>query len=407
MPYPIILLDNGLKLIHKEVDSPVSHFGILINAGTRDEVENRSGLAHLVEHTIFKGTKKRKGYQVLRRMEDVGGDLNASTSKEETYFHTSFLSSDYSQAIELLSDIFYNATFPEKEIEKEKDVVYEEIKYYRDTPSELIFDDFEALVYQDHPLGRSILGTKKSVGSINREDILDFISTQYTAGNVVLSSAGKISTDKLVSLCNRYFAPYPLPGNERTRMPFLTYQPQKLIVHKKTNQAHVVLGTPSFSVMEEKKNAFMLLTNLLGGQGMNTRLNMAIREKRGLAYSVEAGYSSFSDSGLFNIYIGCDNDAWQQCVDLTFKELDKLKNNKLGTMQLHYAKKQFLGQLAISNESKLNEMLSIGRTALFFDEVETLEEFIEQIGEIKATEILEVAHDIFNRDQFSLLVYYK
>lgn len=407
MPYPIILLDNGLKLIHKEVDSPVSHFGILINAGTRDEDENRSGLAHLVEHTIFKGTKKRKGYQVLRRMEDVGGDLNASTSKEETYFHTSFLSSDYSQAIELLSDIFYNATFPEKEIEKEKDVVYEEIKYYRDTPSELIFDDFETLVYKDHPLGRSILGTKRSVASIKREDILDFIRTQYTTGNVVLSSAGKISTDKLISLCNRYFAPYPLPGNERTRKPFLTYQPQKLIVHKKTNQAHVVLGTPSFSVMEDKKNAFMLLTNLLGGQGMNTRLNMAIREKRGLAYSVEAGYSSFSDSGLFNIYIGCDNDAWQQCVDLTFKELDKLKNNKLGTMQLHYAKKQFLGQLAISNESKLNEMLSIGRTALFFDEVETLEEFIDQIGEIKATEILEVAHDIFERDQFSLLVYYK
>jgi len=407
MPHQYYQLKNGIKLIHKEVSSPISHFGILINAGTRDEENDKTGIAHFVEHTIFKGTTKRKGYQIIRRMEDVGGDLNASTSKEETYFHTSFLSEDYSRAVELLSDILFQATFPEKELEKEKDVVYEEIKYYRDTPSELIFDDFEALVYNEHPLGRSILGTHKSVKQIKKQDILHFIQNNYTLGNIALSSVGNISASKLLSLCERFFGEQPLVTSPRERKPFTTYTPATKITHKNTSQTHVMLGTLAYSFHDEPKNTFLLLTNLLGGQGMNTRLNMTIREKLGLAYTVEASYSPFSDSGLFNIYIGCDNSTWERCIDLTYKELHKLKQQKLGTMQLHYAKKQFLGQLAISNEAKLNEMLAMGRTLLFFEEVETLEELIAQIDAITADNILQVANEVFNQELFSLLIFTK
>lgn len=407
MPHSIITLSNGLKLIHKEIDSPISHFGVLINAGSRDENNDFMGLAHFVEHTIFKATAKRKGYQIIKRMEDVGGDLNASTSKEETYFHASFLSQDYERAIELLSDIFFNATFPEKEIEKEKDVILEEINYYKDSPSELIFDDFEDLIFAGHPLGRNILGTKKTVFSIKREQIINFINENYTADKIVLSSVGNISSHKLLKFCEKYFGIHQMQAGIHNRLPFASYKPEMLKVRKKTNQTHVMLGNVAYSFKDEKKNAFMLLTNLLGGQGMNTRLNMSIREKMGLAYSVEANYSPFSDAGLFNIYIGCDNGMWEKCIDLTYKELNKLKNQKLGTLQLQYAKKQFIGQLAISNESKLNEMLSIGRSALFFDEVETMDEVIQNFLSFTAEDVLEVANEIFDQNKFSTLIFSK
>ena len=405
MPHPIIQLSNGIKLIHKEIDSPVSHFGIMVNAGTRDETDLHSGLAHFVEHTIFKGTAKRNGSQVIRRIEDVGGDLNASTSKEETYFHTSFLSSFYKRAVELLSDIFFNSTFPEKEINKEKTVVLEEINYYNDTPTELIFDEIENLLFCEHPLGRNILGTKKSVKNIKRVDILDFIRENYTIPNIVLSSAGAISTRQLTRLCERYFGTTAIRHAERQRTPFTQYRPQHKQVRKATNQTHIVLANQAYSFMDDRKNPFMLLINLLGGQGLSARLNMAIREKRGLAYSVEANYSGFSDNGIFTIYIGCDHEHAEQCIELVYKEIDKLCRQKLSTLQLHYAKNQFLGQLAIVNEAKLNEMLTLGRTALFFDEVETIEEAIANIKSLTAEELLNTANEMLQRDQISTLVY--
>ncbi len=407
MPHTILRLTNGIKLIHKEVNSPVSHFGILINAGTRDEGVNKEGVAHFVEHTLFKGTSRRKGYQILRRMEDVGGDLNASTSKEETWIHSSFLSSDYERAIELLSDIFFHSTFPEKELEKEKDVVLEEIKYYKDSPTELIFDDFEAQIYQNHPLGRFILGTNSSVKSISRKDILAFTKAQYTLANVILSSVGSLSNDKLIRWCERYFGNETITDLSRERIPFTNYQPSQKIVHKKTNQAHLIVGCPAYSLYEEKHLPFLLLTNLLGGQGLNTRLNMTIRERLGLAYSVEANYSPFSDSGLFTVYAGCDNDHWEKCIELIHKELYKLQREKLGTMQLHYAKKQFIGQMAISNEMKLNEMLAIGRSALFFDQVETIEEVIDKVNAITADQLQETAHEILQPQNLSIRVLMK
>lgn len=405
MPHSIIRLKNGLRLIHKKVNTPISHFGVLVNAGTRDESLEQMGLAHFVEHTIFKGTKKRNAYYVLSRMEAVGGDLNASTSKEETYFHASFLSADYSRAVELLSDIFFHATFPEKEIEKEKSVVLEEINYYKDAPAELIFDDFEDLVFSGHPLGKNILGTKTSVKKITRQSILDFLKKNYTLNNVVLSSVGNISTAKLQALCNRYFGEESVVNVPRERTPFIHYKPQNIIVKKKNTQTNVMMGLPAYSIQEDKRVPFLLLNNLLGGQGMNTRLNRSVREKKGLAYSIESNYTAFSDTGLFSIYFGCDAHHSDLCVELIHKEIQKLRQQKLGSMQLYYAKKQFVGQLALANEGKLNEMLALGHTALFFEEVDTIEESIAEINTITAEQIIDVANEILQPDKFSMLTF--
>lgn len=407
MPHSIIRLKNGIKIIHEEINSPISHFGVLVNAGTRDEDGQHEGIAHFVEHTIFKGTQKRSAHQIIRRLEDVGGDLNASTSKEETYFHSSFLSADYPRAVELLADILAHSTFPEQELEKEKDVVIEEINYYKDSPSELIFDDFETLVYGAHPMGRNILGTRKSVKAFKRADILDFISKNYTQDHIVLASVGNISEQRLVKLCQRYFEDIPLQEKTNLRQGFDSYTPKHERINKHSNQSHIVIGNLAYSIKQPERVPFMLLTNLLGGQGMNTRLNMAIRESKGLAYSVEASFSPFSDTGLFNVYIGCEHDAIEKCINLTYKEMNKLRQNKLGTMQLHYAKKQFLGQMAIANESKLNEMIAIGRTALFFDEVSTMEETVAKVERITAEEILRTANEVLVPEGMSVLVYGK
>lgn len=405
MPHDIIRLQNGLRLIHKESNSPISHFGLLVNAGTRDEADDQVGLAHFVEHTIFKGTKKRTAYRVISRMEDVGGDLNASTSKEETCFHSSFLSADYPRAVELLADIFFGATFPDKEVEKEKSVVFEEINYYKDTPSEQIFDDFEELVFQNHPLGKNILGKKSDVKKIKRASILDFIARNYTLDNVVLASVGQISTKKLVKLCERYFGSTPIPQLERKRTPFVSYCPTYKEVKKSIAQTNVVMGNVAYSVKEDKRVPFLLLNNILGGQGMNTRLNMSVREKKGLAYTVESYYTSFSDAGLFSIYFGCDAHNRDRCFDLIYREMQLMREKKMGTMQLYYAKKQLIGQLALSNEAKLNEMLALGHTALFYDEVDTFEESLDEIRNITAEQLLEVANEIFVPEQFSTLVF--
>lgn len=407
MPHEIIRLKNGIKLIHKEINSPISHFGVLLNTGTRDELPTTPGLAHFVEHTIFKGTEKRTASQIIRRMENVGGDLNASTSKEETYFHTSFLNADCQRAVELLADIFFNATFPEKELEKEKDVILEEIHYYHDTPVELIFDDFETLVYKEHPLGRNILGNKKSLKKLSRNDILDFIRNHYTLDNVVLSYVGNLPLKRVKQYCETYFGEQPIASSQQMRTPFSGYQKQQIVKHKNTSQAHVVFGNLAYSLDHDKRYPLLLLTNLLGGQGLNTRLNLAIREKRGWAYTVEANYTPLSDSGLLSFYIGCDSSMVDKCLEVAYREIDKVKKNRLGTMQLYYAIKQFLGQLAISNESKLNEMIAMGRSALFFDEVETLDESVAVFEKITSEQILDVANEILDIEQFSTIIFRK
>ena len=405
MPHRVIRLRNGLRLLHIPTASPISHFGILIDAGTRDEPEQHPGLAHFVEHTIFKGTEKRNAYRVINRMESVGGDLNASTSKEETDFYASFLSPDYPRAVELLADIFFHATFPKKELEKEKTVIFEEINYYNDSPSELIFDDFESLVFYQHDMGKNILGTKESVQHIHREDITDFIGRNYTLENVVLASVGNISTEKLVRLCEKHFGNGRMKEGSRRRQPLGKYCPQSRTVSKNTSQTNVVTGALAYDIHNPKRIPFMLLNNILGGQGQNTRLNMSVREKKGLAYTVESYFNAFSDCGLFSVYFGCDAHERDHCLDLVHRELEKLKRQQLGSLQLYYAKKQYIGQLALAQESKLNELLAAGHIALFYDEVSTMDEDIRTIEDITAEQLCEVANDIFDLPRFTTLIF--
>ena len=405
MPHRVIRLHNGLRLLHIPTASPISHFGILIDAGTRDEPAQHPGLAHFVEHTIFKGTEKRNAYRVINRMENVGGDLNASTSKEETDFYTSFLSPDYPRAVELLADIFFHAKFPQKELEKEKTVIFEEINYYNDSPSELIFDDFESLMFHGHDMGKTILGTKESVQNIHREDIMDFIAKNYTLENVVLASVGNIDTGKLVRLCEKHFGSRSMTQGSRKRIPFQDYRPQTRSVRKCTSQTNVLTGTPAYDIRHPKRIPFMLLNNILGGQGQNTRLNMSVREKKGLAYTIESYFNPFSDCGLFSIYYGCDAHEREHCLNLVHKELEKLKRQKLGSLQLYYAKKQYIGQLALAQESKLNELLAAGHIALFYDEVSTMDEDISTIESITAEQLCETANEIFDLSHFTTLVF--
>ncbi len=405
MPHRVVRLQNGLRLLHIPTASPISHFGILIDAGTRDEPDQHPGLAHFVEHTIFKGTEKRNAYRVINRMESVGGDLNASTSKEETDFYASFLSPDYPRAVELLADIFFHATFPKKELEKEKTVIFEEINYYNDSPSELIFDDFESLVFCQHDMGKNILGTKESVQQIRREYILDFTRRNYTLENVVLASVGNISTEKLVRLCDKHFGNGKLTQGTRRRKPLGQYIPRTTVTRKSTSQTNVVTGTLAYDIHNPKRIPFMLLNNILGGQGQNTRLNMSVREKKGLAYTVESYFNPFSDCGLFSVYFGCDAHERDHCMHLVHHELEKLKRQKLGSLQLYYAKKQYLGQLALAQESKLNELLAAGHLALFHDEVSNMDEDIRTIEGITADQLCEVANEIFDLSRFTTLIF--
>lgn len=406
MTYQYATLPNGIRIVHRQTGGNVAHCGIAINAGARDELPEENGIAHFIEHILFKGTKSRKAYHILSRMENVGGDLNAYTAKEETFIYASFMSRYYERSIELFSDILFNATLPEKEIQKEKDVVLDEINSYKDAPAELVFDEFETLLYKGHPIGGSILGSPETVNNLTRTDMLRFIKRHYTPDKMVISSIGNIQMEKLVALAARYFGEL-LPANNGAsiRLPFNTYMPSQLTESKSNFQVHCVLGNIAYDLKNEKRSALALVTNMLGGPGMNSRLNLNIRERYGYCYNIEAHYQPFSDTGYFNIYIGADNGYLDKSIQLIYKELKALREKPLGALQLQRAKQQIIGQIAISLESKLNEMLSAGKSHLFFDDVETFENIIAKVEAITAKDLQEVANEIFVPDQFSMLTY--
>jgi len=405
MEYQYSKLSNGIRLIHKMANSPVAHCGIIINAGSRDELPEEFGIAHFIEHVIFKGTNKRKAYHVISRLEDVGGDLNAYTSKEETFVYASFLSRYYERSLELFSDILFNSSFPEKELEKEKDVIIDEINSYRDSPSELIFDEFEEVLFKNHPIGHNILGSPETVKSFGRQHIQSFMQHNYLTDRMVICSVGSLSFDKLVILCEKYFGHIPASAAKNGRHAFTDYQPTITQSEKSNFQVHCMMGNIAYDVSTERKNVLALLTNILGGPGMNSRLNLAIREKHGYSYNIEAHYQPFSDSGLFNIYLGTDAEYLEKSLKLVYKELKNLREIELGTLQLHKAKQQIIGQIAISLESNLAEMVSIGKSHLFFDTVDTMAEMIKKIEGISSKDLLDVANEIFVTDQFSMLTY--
>jgi len=403
--YQYHTLKNGIKIIHREIGGAVSHCGLMVNTGSRDELENENGVAHLIEHLIFKGTNKRKAHHILSRIENVGGELNAFTTKEETCIYASFLTPYYAQSLELFADVAFNSTFPQKEVDKEKDVVIDEINSYNDSPSELIFDDFEDLLFSGHSLGRNILGSIENIDRLARKDILRFIKTRYSTEEMVIASVGQIKFEELISIIEKHFAGIAQSRSNFTRTPFSNYIPKKIIKSKNSYLSHCMIGNTAYSRIDKNKLTLLLITNLLGGPALNSRLSMSIREKYGYAYTVESMYQPYSDTGVFNIYIGSDSDHVEKSLTLAKKELNKLMKNELGTVQLHRAKRQIIGQLAISGESFLNEMLGIAKVYLHKPRVKSINEIIENIESITAENILEVSNEIFEPKQLSTLIF--
>ncbi len=398
-------LPNGIRIIHKQVDSPVAHCGLIINAGSRDERDDEQGLAHFIEHSIFKGTSKRKAYHILSRMEDVGGEINAYTTKEETSIYAAFLSEYYPRAIELLFDITFHSTFPAKEIKKEKDVIIDEILSYQDSPSELIFDDFEEHIFKGHPIGKNILGTPKLVKSFTQNHIKEFIKNNYHTNEMVFSSVGNISFDKLCKQLERYTESIPASTRTHQRKPLNGYYPNEIIEARDTYQSHAIIGNRAYEAKDEKVTGLFLLNNILGGPGMNSRLNLGIREKYGFAYNIESFYTPYSDTGIIGVYLGTDKGTMSKSIALVHKELANLRTKKLGPHQLKKAKKQLIGQLAIAQENNSSLMLSAGKAILTFDKVETIEEINTRIENVTAEELLMIANEVFDPTKLTTLIF--
>jgi predicted Zn-dependent peptidase len=398
-------LDNGIRLVHQRIPGLVAHCGIIINSGSCDEKETEHGIAHFIEHMLFKGTKKRKAYYILSRLEDVGGELNAYTTKEETAVHASFLKEDYERAVELISDITFNSIFPEKEIEKEKDVVLEEINSYRDNPAELIFDDFEELIFLNQPIGRNILGTPESVKTFSQKTIAGFMLDNYYTHQMVFCSVGNIPDDKILKLFTTYFSQI-ITINKKPRInKNWIYKPDTVIKKMDTFQNHCIIGNLAYDLKDKRRMGMFLLNNILGGQGLNSRLNLTLREKNGLAYNVESNYNPYNNTGLFSIYFGTDSQYLNKSISIAMAELKKLRTSKLGSIQLSKAKRQIKGYLARGYENHESLMLSLGKSLLIFNKIDSIEEICKKIDNITSSELLETANDIFEPSKLSTLIY--
>ncbi len=398
-------LDNGIRMVHQRIPGLVAHCGIIINAGSRDETEDEHGIAHFIEHMLFKGTSKRKAYHILSRLEDVGGELNAYTTKEETAIHASFLKDDYERAIELICDITFNSTFPEKEIAKEKDVVIEEINSYLDSPSELIFDDFEELIFADQPIGRNILGSPESVKKFSQKKIADFIAGNYRTDEMVFCSVGNIPDERIVKLFEKYFSANRSLSNPGKTGAEWKYKPVNLVKNKDTYQNHCIIGNIAYDLKDLRRVGLFLLNNILGGQGLNSRLNLSLREKNGLAYNVESSYNPYCETGVFSIYFGTDSKLLDKSLTICMAELKKLRTSKLGTVQLNKAKNQMKGYLARGYENHESLMLGLGKNLLVFDRIDSFEELCMQIDNVTSTDLLHIANEILEPSMLSTLIY--
>jgi len=403
--YRTYRLKNGIRLIHRENRSEVAHFGLIMHTGTRDELEEEHGLAHFMEHMFFKGTHRRSPYQIICRLENVGGDINAYTTKEETAIHASFLKQDYRKAIELIQDIFVHSKFPDKEREKETEVVLSEIQNYEDSPSELIFDHAEELLFPDHAIGRNILGTEQSLKLFRNGALEKFLQENYPTTEIVLSSIGNIPFEKLIHIVEKYFSDLPFKPRIRERLKPLSVKGKRITDKRNTYQTHCIIVTEGYSLHDENRLRLYLLNNILGGPGMNSRLNLALRERRGYSYSAESHYSPYIDTGAELIYFSCDKRKFSSCYKITMDELARLRERLIPDKQLANARKQMLGQLAISYENNEHLMLTTGKSYLLFDRVESLDSILLKLENISAADLRETANEVFNPDAFNTLIY--
>ena len=470
MKYNTYTLDNGLRIIHLPSDSQVVYCGYQINAGTRNEEPGEEGLAHFCEHVTFKGTERRKAWHILNCLESVGGDLNAYTNKEGTVYYSAILKEHIARAVDLLSDIVFHSVYPQAEIDKEVEVICDEIESYNDSPAELIYDEFENILFKGSPLGHNILGTAEQVRAFKTEDALRFTQKLYRPDNAIFFAYGDIDFKKLVRLLQRALADdesvvnlaeEKLPqitqiswnensiaeeksvssvksvgienteksaGNENTEKSvssvksvgpkkYPSVEPKKypsvrdeiagqtIVMQKNTHQAHVMIGTRAYDVNDDRRMPLYLLNNMLGGPGMNAKLNLALREHNGLVYTVESTMVSYGDTGTWSIYFGCDEHDVKRCLRLVRKELDKFMQKPLSDAQLKAAKKQIKGQIGVACDNRENFALDFGKSFLHYGWEKNVDRLYEQVDEITATQIQAVAQELFDKDRLTTLIF--
>lgn len=396
-------LENGLRVIHRQFPSEISYCGVAINTGTRDEYSHEWGMAHFVEHMLFKGTKRRKAHHISNRMENVGGDLNAFTTKEETFIYSTFLKEYFPRAVELLGDIIFNSEFPQIQINREREVVLDEIDSYDDNPSELIYDDFENLIFSGHDIGHYILGELHTLNSFNSDNVNSFVKRQYQTSKMVFFSFGKTPFSKVLKLTEKYFNIKQEPVEAKNRVAPIITTPVTRIIDKNTTQTHVVLGWNKYNMYHPDRYVVYLLNSILGGGSLNSRLSRSLREKNGLVYNIESNITLYSDTGFYSIYFACDPKNKDKCLRLIKKELKSIMEKELTPMQLTVAKRQWKGQLGISAEMNENNALSMAKNYLHHKRFIDLEEVFSKVDAISAEQIKSVANELFSSEPFELI----
>ena len=421
MKYNTYTLDNGLRIIHLPSDSKVVYCGYQINAGTRNEEPGEEGLAHFCEHVTFKGTERRKAWHILNCLESVGGDLNAYTNKEGTVYYSAILKEHIARAVDLLTDIVFHSVYPQAEIDKEVEVICDEIESYNDSPAELIYDEFENIIFKGSPLGHNILGTAEQVRSFKTEDALRFTRKLYRPDNAIFFAYGDIDFKKLVRLLKKSFlSEERRVKSEKFNSPeaqtqfniqhstFNTqhsFEGQTIVMQKNTHQAHVMIGTRAYDVNDSRRMPLYLLNNMLGGPGMNAKLNLALREHNGLVYTVESTMVAYGDTGVWSIYFGCDEHDVKRCLRLVRKELDKFILKPLSEAQLKAAKKQIKGQIGVACDNRENFALDFGKSFLHYGWEKNVDRLYEQVDEITAEQIQAVARELFDKDRLTTLIF--
>lgn len=402
--YETYHLHNGLRLIYKHIPNAVAYCGAVVDVGSRDELPTQWGMAHLIEHMLFKGTNKRSASRVINRLEDVGGELNAYTSKEETVVYAGILNEFSERAIELISDVLQHSVFPKQELEKEIEIIKDEIQSYNDSPSELIFDEFEDMLYGSNAMAHNILGTSELLDTFSPKDIQDFYHNTYQNEQMVFFYLGGTESKKIVRWLEKYFSDsYSKKQQERSLPEILPHTKRE--VKRNSFQVHYLAGSRTFDIYHSDKKKLFLLNNILGGPGMNSLLNISLREKNGLVYQVESTCQMFTDSGYWAVYFGTDNENVEKCERLVKKELQKLQDTKISSAKLKKYKKQLVGQLAIASENIENLALSLGKSYLRFEKVDSLEEMQEEIEAITAEDLRSVAESIFDVNRLTILKY--
>lgn len=399
-------LPNGIRIVHQEVThTRLVHCGFILDIGSRDESKEQEGLAHFWEHMAFKGTKKRKAFHILNRLDSVGGELNAYTTKEKICFYSSVLQTHFSKSAELLCDITFNSIFPPKQIERERQVILEEMAMYRDSPDDSLQDEFDAAIFQNHALGRNILGTEETVSRFTQQDFFEFIGSRLDTHKIVFSVVGNISFAKVLKQVEHFLRDIPVQKSQFSRTPFQNYTPINKMVHKEISQTHCAMGKPALSIFDPNRFKLFLLNNILGGPSMNSRLNLALREKYGYVYNVESVYQAYTDTGFIGIFYGTEEGTSKKARKIVLKEIQKIREKKLGTMQLHMAKEQAIGQMAMAEENYASLMLVFGKSLLDKGRIDPLDSIFNIIRNTTGEELQDIANQVFNEDEFSFLTY--